>query len=107
MNTYKHIALIAAISLFASCAKNEVVEPATPVTHTDATQADPVTETTPLLDSDTPQENSPTHTTPLLDSDTPPAVHTTGGDDPSALPPQSTDAPVNGKASFAHNLESH
>lgn len=30
MNTFKHIALIAAVSFFASCAKNEVVEPLNP-----------------------------------------------------------------------------
>ena len=121
MNAYKHIALIAAVTLFASCTKNEVVEPATDLPGTDAAVENPVTETTPLLGSDAQPESSASHTTPLLDSDaqphstashttplldsdTPPAVTTTNAPDANGMDIESVRTAA-GKKPYIHNME--
>jgi hypothetical protein len=104
MNTCKHIALIAAVSFFASCTKNEVVEPTTNVPGTDAAVENSATHTTPLFDSDAQLGNHPSHTTPLIDSDTPPTEVTPNAPDPSTMDTE-TARTVAGKKSFEHNME--
>ncbi len=104
MNTLKNIALIAVVSFFASCSKNEVVEPAMP-TEVAASEVNDNAQTTPLLDSgaEVDGNTSDTHTTPLLDADTPTGPVQTG--DPAQSELQIGDLPVSNKLSYTHNLE--
>ncbi len=124
MKNLKHIALIAAVSIFASCSKNELVEPALPADAPEAAQGDQSSQTTPLLDSDAqvPVDPAPgLYTAPAIGSGATVGSNATSGGQSDPVPDAYTplqavsilaggaseldEAPVNGKASFTHNLE--